>query len=91
VLGEGDYNSAQTLKTASEIDTSDELENEMHIETLIYGFTDSRRICDLQDKMVEIAAIEGQRPLGIFKEKIAKEMQFPTLLYGDPHPSDITE
>jgi hypothetical protein len=91
VLGEGDDNSAQTLETASEFDTSDESENERPAETLIHGFTDSQRIRDLQDKIVEIAPAEGQRPLGIFKDKFAEEMNFPTLFYGDPRPSDITE
>jgi hypothetical protein len=58
---------------------------------LVHGFTDSQRIRDLQDKIVEIAPAEGQRPLGVFKENFAEEMNFPTLFYGDPHPSDITE
>jgi hypothetical protein len=44
----------------------------------------------LQDKIVEIAPAEGQHPLGIFKEKFVEEMNFPTLFYGDPRPSDIT-
>jgi hypothetical protein len=87
VLGEGDEISAHTLETASEFDTSDESENETPAETLIYGFIDSRCIHDLQDKIVKIALAEGKRPLGIFKEKFADEMNFPTLLYGDPHPT----
>jgi hypothetical protein len=91
VLGEGDDSSAQTLETASEFDTSDESETETPAETLVHGFTDSQRIRDLQDKIVEIAPAEGQRPLGIFKDKFAEEMNFPTLFYGDPRPSDITE
>jgi hypothetical protein len=45
----------------------------------------------LQDKIVEIALAEGQRPLGIFKDKFAEEMNFPTLFYGDPHGTDITK
>jgi hypothetical protein len=56
----------------------------------VHGFTDSQCIRDLQDKIVEIAPAEGQRPLEIFKDKFAKEMKFPTLFYGDPHPIDIT-
>jgi hypothetical protein len=67
------------------------LEIETPAETLVHGFTDSQCIRDLQDKIVEIAPAEGQRPLGIFKEKFAEEMNFPTLFYGDPRPSEITE
>ena len=89
VLGEGDDNSAQTLKTTSEFDTSDQSENETLAETLVHGFTDSQCICDLQDKIVKIAPTEGKHPLGIFKEKFVEEMNFPTLFYGDPRPSDI--
>jgi hypothetical protein len=91
VLEQGNDNSAQTFDTTSEFDTSDESENERPAETLIHGFTDSQRIHDLQDKIVEIAPAEGKRPLGIFKDKFVEEMNFPTLFYGDPCASDITE
>jgi hypothetical protein len=91
VLEQGNDNSAQTFDTTSEFDTSDESENERPVETLIHGFTDSQRIHDLQDKIVEIAPVEGKRPLGIFKDKFVEEMNFPTLFYGDPCASDITE
>ena len=46
---------------------------------------------DLQDKILEIAPVEGQRPLGIFKDKYGKEMNFPILFYGDPHDNDIVD
>ena len=88
VLGEGDDISAQTLKTTSEFDTSDESKTETPAETLVHGFTDSQRIHDLQDKIVEIAPTEGQCPLGIFMEKFVEEMNFP--FYGDPRATDIT-
>jgi hypothetical protein len=91
VLEEGNDSSAHTFDTTSEFDTSDELENERPTETLIHGFTDSQHIHDLQDKIVEIALAEGQHPLGKFKDKFAEEMNFPTLFYGDPRPSEITE
>jgi hypothetical protein len=58
---------------------------------LVDGFTDSQRIGDLQDKIFKIAPAEGKRPLGIFKDKFAKEMKFPIFFYADPRPSDITE
>jgi hypothetical protein len=45
----------------------------------------------LQDNIVEITPTEGKHPLGIFKEKFAEEMNFPTLFYGDPCASGITE
>ena len=91
VLEQRNDNSTQTFDTTSEFDTSDESENERPIETLIHGFTDSQRIRDLQDKIFKIAPVEGKRPLGIFKGKFDEEMNFPTLFYGYPHPSDITE
>jgi hypothetical protein len=91
VLAEEDANSAETLENPSEFDTSDELENETPAETLVHGFIDSQCIRDLQDKIVEIALVEGERPLGIFKDKFAEEMNFPTLFYGYPRATDITE
>jgi hypothetical protein len=91
VLGEGGEISAQTLEIASEFDTRNESKNETPTETLVHGFTDSQRIRDLQDKIVEISLVEGKHPLGIFKENFVEEMNFPTLFYGYPHPSDITE
>ena len=46
---------------------------------------------DLQDKILEVAPTEGQRPLGIFKEKYAEEMNFPVLFYGYPRDEDIVD
>jgi hypothetical protein len=91
VITEEHGNSVETLENPSDSNTSDESENETPAETLVHGFTDSQCIRDLQDKIVEIAPSEGQRPLGIFKEKFAEEMKFPTLFYGYPHGTDITE
>jgi hypothetical protein len=91
VLEQGNDNSAQTFDTTSEFDTSDESKNERPAETLIHGFIDSQRIHDLQDKIFEIAPVEGERPLGIFKDKFVEEMNFQTLLYGYPRASGITE
>jgi hypothetical protein len=45
----------------------------------------------LQDKIIEIAPVEGKHPLGIFKETFAEEMSFPTFFYGYPCASDIME
>jgi hypothetical protein len=86
VLVEEHGNSAETLENSS-----DESKNETHAETLVHGFTDSQCIRDLQDKIVKITPGEGQRPLGIFKDKFTEEMNVPTLLYIDPHGTDITE
>ena len=91
ILAEEDANSTKTLENASEFDTSDESENETPAEILVHGFIDSQCSHDLQDKIVEIAPAEGQCPLGIFKEKFVEEMIFPTLFYGDPCGTDITE
>ena len=90
-LTEEHSNSTDTLENPSDFDTSDESENETPTETLVHGFTDSQCIRDLQDNIVEIAPAEGQRPLGMFKDKFAEEMNFPTLFYGDPRGTDITE
>ena len=68
-----------------------ELEREMTTETLVHGFVESRRIHDLQEKLIELAPDEGQRPLGIFTDKYAEEMSFPTLFFGNPRDDDITK
>jgi hypothetical protein len=91
VLIEEHGNFKDTLENPSDFDASDESDNETTAETLVHGFTDSQCIRDLQDKIVEIAPVEGQRPLGIFKDKFAEEMNFPTLFYGDPSGTDITK
>jgi hypothetical protein len=91
VLAEEHGNSADTFENPSDFDASDKSENETPAETLVHGFTDSQCIRDLQDKIVEIAPAKGQRPLRIFKDKFIEEMNFPTLFYGDPHGTDITE
>jgi hypothetical protein len=67
------------------------LETETPTETFLHGFIDSQCICDLQDKIVEIAHGERHHPLGVFKDKFVEEMNFPTLFYGDPRGTDITE
>jgi len=74
----------QTYDIESEPDTDIDMDLEQPTETLVHGLTESRRIHDLQDKILEIAPAEGQRPLGIFKDKYAEEMTFPSLFYGDP-------
>jgi hypothetical protein len=68
-----------------------ESDNERPTETLVHGFIESQHIHDLQDKIIEVAPAEGKRPLGIFKDKYAKEMNFPTLFYGNPHDNDIVK
>jgi hypothetical protein len=45
----------------------------------------------LQDNIVEIAPVEGKRPLGIFKDRFVEEMNFPTLFYGYPRAIEITK
>jgi hypothetical protein len=68
-----------------------ELDNEKPTETLVHGFIESQRIYDSQDKIIEVAPAEGQRRLGIFKDKFAEEMNFPTLFFGDPCDDDIVK
>ena len=68
-----------------------ESDNEKPSDTLVHGFIESQRIYDLQDKLIEVAPSEGNHPLGIFKDKFAEEMNFPTLFYGDPRDTDIVK
>ena len=63
----------------------------MTTQTLVHGFVESRRIHDLQEKLIELAPDEGQRPLGIFTDKYAEEMSFPKLFFGNPRNDDITK
>jgi hypothetical protein len=65
-----------------------ESDNERPTETLVHGFIESQCLYDLQNKIIEVAPVEGQRPLGIFKDKFAEKMNFPTLFYGDPRDDD---
>ena len=58
---------------------------------LIHGFKKSQCIHDLQYKIIELALAKGKHPLGIFKDKYAEEMNFPTLFYGNPCDDDITK
>jgi len=41
--------------------------------------------------LIENFPTKGQRLLGIFKEKYAEEMSFPTVFFGDPRDNDIVE
>ena len=75
----------------SKSETNSISESERPTETLVHGFIASQRIHDLQDKLIEIAPAEGQRPLGIFKDKHAEEMSFPTLFFGNPRGNDILQ
>lgn len=54
------------------------------------GFTESKCINEMQDKIIEVLPAEGHNPIRIFKDKYVKEMNFPTLFFGDPHDKDIT-
>ena len=58
---------------------------------MVHGFKESRKIHDSQDRIFEVAPVEGQKPFGIFKDKFAEEMTFPTLLFGNPHDDDNTK
>jgi hypothetical protein len=45
----------------------------------------------LHDKIIELTPAEGQRPLGISKDKYAEEMNFPTLLLGYPRNDNVVK
>jgi hypothetical protein len=74
-----------------ESDMEMESDSEKPSETLVHGFTDSQCIHDLHEKIIEVAPVEGQHPLGIFMDRYAKEMNFPTLFYGNAHDDDIVK
>lgn len=50
-------------------------------DSLIHEYTDSRCIHNMVEKIIEIAPVEDYYPIGIFKDKYAKEMNFPTLFF----------
>jgi hypothetical protein len=58
---------------------------------LVHEFIESQCIHDLQDNIIKVTPTEGQRPLRIFMDKYTKEMNFPTLLYGNSHDNDIVK
>lgn len=45
----------------------------------------------MQDKSMEIAPTQNQCLIGIFKDKYAEEMNFPTLFFYDPGDNDIDQ
>ena len=90
-LGEKNNNTLRNKRYDSTYDTENESEDDRPIETLIHGFTDSQHVHDLQDKILEVAPAEVQRPLGIFKDTYAEDMNFPVLFYGDPRDNDIVD
>ncbi|XP_059077054.1 uncharacterized protein LOC131876217 [Cryptomeria japonica] len=77
--------------SATEIESESDLEQENPSETLIHGFTESACIHRMQDKIIEIAPTQDNYPIGIFKDKYAEEMNFPTLFFGNPRDDDIVK
>ena len=59
-------------------------------ESLIHWFNDSHSIKDLKTIVIEIVPSEGIKPLGIFQDTYSEEMNFPTLFFGHPRPTDIS-
>ena len=43
----------------------------------------------MQDRIVEFALAEGQKPLGTSKDKFAKEMTFPTPFFENTRDDNI--
>lgn len=60
-------------------------------DTLIHDYTEPRTIHSLQDKVIEIAPTKENQPLGIFQDKYAEEMNFPTLFFGEPRDKEISK
>jgi hypothetical protein len=91
VLEQSNHNCIDNENSDHGSDMDIESDNEKSTETLVHGFIESQCIYDLQDKIIEVAPAEGKRPLGIFKDKFAEEMNFPTLFFGDPRNDDIVK
>jgi len=89
VLQENNEYIIQNANSGNESDTNSDANNEAHTKTLVHGLIESHRIYNLQYKIIELAPSKGQRPLWIFKEKYAEEINFPTLFYGDAHDDDM--
>lgn len=87
----------QNKQNHENIDTpSDQLDSpysndnlESIIETLVHDYSDAHVIHDLDTRIILIAPSEGFHPLGIFKDKIYEEINFPTLFYGSSRPIDV--
>ena len=45
----------------------------------------------MQDKIINVAPAQEHHPIGIFKDKYAKEIKFPTLFFGKPCDEDIIQ
>ena len=45
----------------------------------------------MENFFIEIAPTQEYFPIGIFRDKHAKEMNFPTLFFGEPRSSHILE
>ena len=84
-------NEDNSPQNTSETESDSEMENENPSETLIHGFTESRSIHNMEDKIIEIAPTEHKYSIGIFKDIYAEEMNFPTLFFGKPHDNDIVK
>ncbi|XP_059070801.1 uncharacterized protein LOC131860407 [Cryptomeria japonica] len=85
-------NNQETIQTNNtDTDTDSDMEQEQPSETLIHGFTESRCIHQMQDKILEIAPAQDNCPIGIFQDKYAEEMNFPTLFFGSARDDDITK
>lgn len=77
--------------TSSDSDEESDSDNVYTLETLIHGFTNSRSIQNMQEKIIEIAPAQESYPIGIFRDKHVEEMNFPTLFFAEPWNSHILE
>jgi hypothetical protein len=51
---------------------------------MIHNFLDPPKIIDYENTIYSIAPSQDFHPLGLFKNKHSKKLNFPTLLYGQP-------
>ncbi len=51
---------------------------------MIHNFLNAPKIMDYENTIYSIAPNQNFHPLGLFKDKHSKKLNFPTLFYGQP-------
>ena len=71
--------------------SDDDEEHNEPLETLVHGFTKSRSIHKIQDKIIDVAPAQEHCQIGIFKDKYVEEINFSTLFFENPRDEDIVK
>ena len=77
-----------------EEDEIDEISKVPATDTFIHNFLESQTFDDYNNndnRILTIAPRQDYHPLGLFKDKYRRELNFPTLFFGNQHKSDIYE